>query len=241
MKKIRFAGIILAVTCITAVTAHAGAITGKVTFKGKPRPAKKLNMGADAVCGAQHTTSARDEEFVVGDGVEDVYPLVNIFVYVKAGIKKKDSPVPSAALVIDQKGCQYSPHVSGVLVGQEIQFKNSDKTMHNVHSLSKKTAKLFNRGMPAGAPNASYKLTKPEVMAKVKCDAHPWMTCYIGAVDHPFFAVTGKDGAFKLDGLADGDYEVEVWQELLKTKVAKVTVSGGSGTVDFEYSKPKKK
>jgi plastocyanin len=187
-----------------------------------------------------HTAPARDEKFTVGEGAGEVYPLADVFVHVKSGVQKKDYPVPTKAVVIDQSGCRYSPHVSGVQVGQDIQFKNSDKTMHNVHSLAK-ASRPFNRGMPAGAPNASYKLTKPEVMAKVKCDAHPWMTCYIGAVEHPFFAVTGKDGAFTLDGLPDGDYEVEFWQELLGAKVAKVTVSAGAGTADYEYSKPAKK
>jgi plastocyanin len=240
MKSLKFTVTAIAIGCLAVVTVHAGAITGKVTFSGKPRPAKKLNMAADPVCTTLHTTSARDEKFVVGEGADQVYPLANVFVYVKSGAEKKDYPMPSGPLVIDQEGCKYIPHVAGARVGQEIQFKNSDKTMHNVHSLSKGSAP-FNRGMPAGSPNASYKLAKSEVMVKMKCDAHPWMSCYIGAMEHPFFAVTGKDGSFTLDGLPDGEYEVEAWQELLKTKVAKVTVSGGSGSVNFEYTKPKKK
>jgi len=225
---------------LVAVAAQAGSITGTVTFKGKPRPAKSLKMGADPVCEALYTTPAKDEKFVVGAGEGEIRPLANVFVYVKSGAPKKDYPVPSKPLVIDQEGCKYIPHVVGARVGQEVQFKNSDRTMHNVHSLSK-SSPAFNRGMPAGSPNAKYKFTKAEVMAKLKCDAHPWMSCYVGVLDHPFFAVTGDNGKFTIDGLDDGEYEVETWQELLKTRTAKVTVAGGAGTVDFEYTKPKKK
>jgi plastocyanin len=216
-----------------------GSITGTVTFKGKPRKPRKVSMGADPVCASLHTEPAMGESMIVGEGADGVYPLANVFVYVTSGAGQGAYPVPGEAVVIDQQGCRYYPHVLGVQVGQAIEFKNSDKTMHNVHSLSRNTPTPFNRGMPAGSPNATYRLTQSEVMAKVKCDAHPWMSCYIGALDHPFFDVTGKDGSFTLKGLPDGEYEVEAWHELsmLKTKTAKITLAGGTATADFEFVK----
>ena len=42
----------------------------------------------------------------------------------------------------------------------------------------------------------------------MKCDVHPWMFSYIGVVDHPYFAVTDKDGNFKISGVPDGKYNV---------------------------------
>ena len=233
-------GIVTVAMLVLVTDIQAGSVSGTVTFKGTPRKAKALQLGADPVCETMHPERLRDEKFTVGEGQGDVYPLADVFVYIKSGVQDKNYPAPTAPVVIDQKGCHYIPHVLGVQVGQEVEFKNSDKTMHNVHSLAKHSSP-FNRGMPAGTPNAKYKLKKTEVMAKIKCDAHPWMSCYIGVVPHPFFAVTGIDGKFTLDGLADGEYEVEVWQELLKTQTSKVTVSGGAGTVDFQYVKKKKK
>ena len=245
MKLFTFAARAVVVFVITMSTADAGKISGTVTYKGKARKPKSIQMSADAVCAAIHTTPAKDEKMIVGKGEGDIHSLANVFVYVKSGLKKQDYPVPDKPVVIDQKGCTYVPHVLGIRVGQELQFKNSDKTMHNVHSLSKKTSKQFNRGMPAGSPNAKYKLTKPEVMAKIKCDAHTWMTCYVGALEHPFFAVTGKDGKFSIDGLDDGEYEIEAWHEMekkgLPRQVAKVTVTGGAATHDFEFVRIKKK
>ena len=233
---------ILAALLVAPFRSEAGAITGKVTFKGNPRPPRTLQMSADPVCQALHGGSdAKDDKFTVGpaEGEGDVYPLADCFVYVKSGLPKTDYPAPSESVIVDQEGCRYIPHVTGAQVGQTVEFKNSDKTMHNVHSLSSESPS-FNRGMPAGSPNAKYTLTAPEIMAKMKCDAHPWMSCYIGVVEHPFYTVTGLDGVIEIDGLEDGTYEVEVWQELLGTQTASVTVSGGSGAVDFQYAKPGK-
>jgi plastocyanin len=219
-------------------SALAGSVEGTISYKGKPRPAKTIKMDADPTCSVTHG-AVKDEKFVVGEGVDGIYPLANIFVYVKDGYAKKDYPTPAGPLVIDQKACTYVPHVSGAMVGQGIEFRNSDPTMHNVHSLGKNSPP-FNRGMPAGSPNAKYKFKAPEVMVKIKCDAHPWMSCYVGVLDHPFFAVTGQDGAFKIDGLADGQYQVETWQELLGTRTGAVTVKDGAGTLEIVYTRNKK-
>jgi len=46
----------------------------------------------------------------------------------------------------------------------------------------------------------------------VKCNVHSWMRAYIGVVDHPYFAVTGPDGAFELKNVPPGGYTVAVWK-----------------------------
>jgi len=240
MKIFAFTGSALVVLAITMSTADAGKISGKVTFKGKPRPAKTIKMSADVACEVMHTAPAKDEKMIVGTGTGELHPLANVFVYVKSGAPQKDYPVPDKAIVLDQKGCKYVPHVLGMMAGQKLEIKNSDKTTHNVHSQAKRNAN-FNNGQTVGAPALSKTFDKEEVMIKVKCDMHPWMTCYVGVLNHPFFAVTGEDGAFSIDGLDDGEYEVEAWHELVKIQTAKVTIAGGTGTVDFEFTKPKKK
>lgn len=240
MKIFAFTGSALVVLAVTMSTADAGKIGGKVTFKGKPRPAKKIKMVADPACEAVHTTPAKDEKMIVGTGTGEIHPLANVFVYVKSGAPQKDYPVPSEPVVLDQEGCKYVPHVFGMMAGQKLEIRNSDKTTHNVHSLPKKSKK-FNNGQTAGAPALIKTFDNEEVMVKIKCDMHPWMTCYAGVMSHPFYAVTGKDGMFNIDGLEDGEYEVEAWHELVKIKTAKVAIADGSGSVNFEFTKPQKK
>lgn len=214
--------------------AQAGTLSGSVTFKGTPRAPRAVQMDADPTCSMGHTEPSMDEKFVVGTPRGDVYPVADVFVYVKSGLPARAYPPPAGPALINQVGCHYMPHVLGVRVGQPVQFKNSDETFHNVHSLS--TSSPFNLIMPSGSPNTEGVFTQPEVMAKLKCDAHPWMGCYVGVLPHPFFAVTTASGQFAIEGLDDGEYEVEVWQEIKGTRSARVTVANGQGTIDFQYT-----
>ena len=62
------------------------------------------------------------------------------------------------------------------------------------------------------------------------------MSSYCGVFDHPFFAVTDKDGNFKINGLPAGTYVIEAWQEKLGTQNQNVTVTGSdSKTADFSF------
>ncbi len=80
------------------------------------------------------------------------------------------------------------------------------------------------------------KFDKPEVMVKFKCDVHPWMNAYAGVLTHPFYAVTGDDGSFKIANLPAGEYVIEAWHEKYGTQTAKVTVADAAATADFTFA-----
>jgi hypothetical protein len=62
------------------------------------------------------------------------------------------------------------------------------------------------------------------------------MHCYIGVVDHPYFAVTGPDGRFEWKNVPPGDYTVAVWHEKLGKQEQQVHVAAaGSAVVNFTY------
>ena len=126
--------------------------------------------------------------------------------------------------------------VDQLQVGQPLKFTNSDQTLHNVHGMPKVNAP-WNFAMPKFVKQKENKdLTKPEVMIHVKCDVHPWMSGYVGVLEHPFFAVTGKDGSFTIEGLPPGEYTVEAWQEKLGAQTAKVKVDAGAAAKqDFTF------
>jgi len=80
------------------------------------------------------------------------------------------------------------------------------------------------------------KFSKPEVMVKIKCDVHPWMNAYTGVLNHPFYGVSGDDGAFEIKDLPAGTYVVEAWHEKYGTSTQEVTiVDGGSQTINFAF------
>ena len=118
--------------------------------------------------------------------------LANVFVYVKEGLTASYPP-PSSSHLLDQVGCQYSPHVSGMQVDQKLIIKNSDPTLHNVHAMPS-INKEFNMGQPFQGMELEHTFDQPEVMVRFKCDVHPWMASYMAVLDHPFFGVSGDNG-----------------------------------------------
>lgn len=205
-------------------------ISGTVTFTGEVPDLKPIDMSADPTCAAKHDTPVMPDMLLLGDG----NTMGNIFVHV-TNPPEGNYTAPSEPAVIDQRGCQYHPHVIGVMAGQPLEFKNSDGLLHNVHGLPNEN-RPFNLGMPATLTESSVTLNRPEPLFHVKCDVHPWMQAYVAVMDNPYFAVTGKDGHFSIEGLPAGTYTVEAWHERLGTKTAEVTVTdGGTATADFSF------
>jgi hypothetical protein len=188
----------------TASMAAAADITGKVVLKGTPPAEITIDMSTspDKICGAAHSKPVTTRHYVVGkDG-----GLANVLVYVKSGLEGKTFPAPATeSTMLDQIGCIYEPYVMGVMVNQKFKIKNSDPTMHNVHA-TPKVNKEFNFAQPIKDQTSERSFDKPEVPVRFMCNVHAWMFAYVGVFDHPFFAVTDKDGNFKISGLPNGKY-----------------------------------
>lgn len=215
--------------------AKGPSISGTVKIKGDVKKRKKIKMDADPKCAAMHAEPPLMEDIVV-DANGNVQWA---FVYVKKGAEGKKPTDPPAPAVINQTGCHYEPHVLGIVVGQDLTIKNSDDLLHNIHALPFSN-KEFNFGQPTKGLEEKKQFTTPEVMVKVKCDVHPWMSAWIGVLDHGFFAVTGADGKYAIPaGLPDGKYTVEVWHEGYKSVSSDVEVKGGTATADFELTDKK--
>ena len=217
-----------------------GTISGKISFTGAAPEAKKIDTSADVACASKNPNLVI-EDWVVKDG-----KLANTFVYIKDGtidgakkIGDYTWPAPSAAVVLDQNGCHYKPHVLGVVVNQSISITNSDPTQHNIHFLATNVNPDWNQSQVNGAPALSHKLAHAEVMAPVKCNQHPWMKSYVGVMKHPFFAVSAEDGSFTIKGVPPGKYTVVAWHEggvKGTEKTMEVTVTAkGAATADFAF------
>jgi plastocyanin len=197
--------------------ATASAITGVVTLQGTPPANPSINMSSDPYC--MKLGAATTPVFIVSDD----NGLENVFVYVKDGLGSLKFPVPTSPVVLDQKGCMYGPRVFGIQVGQSLDIVNSDETLHNVHAMPMANRE-FNRGQALQGMKYTTTFTAPEVMLPFKCDVHKWMNAWVGVLEHPFYAVSGKAGMFALAGLPPGSYTIEAWHEKLGAQTQQVTI-----------------
>ena len=237
MNLIRFLATVLLFSAISNYL-HAGSLKGHVKFDGKPPKKKTLRMDADPVCGSAHSGPVYTESFKVndaGDLAECLIWLRNV--EYSGGISEEPA-------VIDQKGCIYIPHVFGMQAGQELLIKNSDSTLHNIHSMPK-INKEFNFAMPkvVKEQTTSFAKSEPDPFY-IKCDVHPWMKSWALVLDHPYFAVTDASGNFLIDGIPAGTYEVVCWQErFAKKKISlteTVTIDDGETNLEFQFNPPPK-
>lgn len=192
-----------------------GRVQGRVEALGTPRKPEVLPTLGDPFCMQAHRELGGfpDDRILVEQG-----RLQNAFVWVKSGLEGYQfDPAGLPQATIAQEGCRYSPKVQGIQLGQTLMVSTADATLHNVHSHPEKNREQ-NFAMPPGSPALPLKFKQGEVMVPIACDVHAWMKCFVGVVEHPFFAVTGADGTFDLAGLPPGDYVLGVWHEMLGFK-----------------------
>lgn len=203
-----------------------GVVNGKVTYDGTPAKPKPIDMTKEPSCAKQHPTPVTTESVLTGpnNGLE------NVVVFVSAGIP--DDASPAQAVRLEQKGCQYVPHLLVFEVNQSIEIANEDQTSHNIHPLPRSNRE-WNKSQPAGSPPISEKFDKPEFIL-VKCNIHAWMRGYFAVMKNSHFAVTGDDGGFKLPNLPPGKYTITAWHESYGQQSQEVTISGSeTQTVNF--------
>jgi hypothetical protein len=226
--------VVVAALAASFCTGMAADITGKITLKGTPPPEKDIPL--DPTCGKLHPSGKMSTRFYAAskDG-----GLADVFVHITAGLAKKDYPAPSQPAEINQQGCEYLPYVIGAQTNQKIIVKNSDPVLHNVHPTPTVAGnKEFNKAQLPGSQVLEFTWEKPEVFLRFKCDVHPWMFAYVGLVEDPFFAVSDKDGNFKIANVPPGTYTVEAYHRKAGKATAQVTVAGAGAKADFTLNVP---
>jgi plastocyanin len=213
-----------------AQASKPGAIRGHIRVNGKPPGNPVIRMGMDPMCAKLNAGKRPVQEIVVAtaDG-----SLANVFVSLQGSFPA--SPVPSQPVTIDQRACVYVPRVVGARVGQTLQVRNSDELLHNVHSASAH-GNNFNISQPKAGVVTPLQLKTAEMMLRVTCDVHRWMTAFVGVVSHPYFATTGGAGTYAIADVPAGTHTIQAWHEQFGVVTRTVRVTAGStSTVDFAY------
>ena len=218
--------------------ATTGSFSGRVILKGTPPDLPVLaraddeNLKDKEVCGM---ADVPDDSLLVGADSG----IANVFLYLRRAPKGFKQETPTEPVVLDQKGCVFTPHAALIQTGQPVMVKSSDAVQHNVHTFPARNQGvniLIKPNDQAGVP-LEYARAESEPI-QVKCDIHAWMASYHLVLDHPFMAVTDEAGSFRIEGLPVGDYEFRVWHEragLLERELA-VSVTGSDAPVELTYA-----
>ncbi|MGH7307310.1 MAG: hypothetical protein ACREK6_01295 [Candidatus Rokuibacteriota bacterium] len=206
-----------------ATAQGGGTVEVEVKYNGTP-VVEKIKINKDTqVCGTEATV----EKIAVGPGKGLANAVVSVPTAKGAAKAVKGE--------IDQKGCKFMPHVVAIVPG-ELDIKNSDGVLHNIHTYSTANAPI-NKAQPKFKKVMTEKFDKPEVV-KVTCDVHSWMLGWVAVVPTPFFGVTTDSGTVKIDNVPAGKHKVEVWHETLGKQSKDVDVKAGVATkVSFEMKK----
>ena len=218
---------------------NGGSVSGTVTFSGDKPPATRYAVTKDqSICGKED----RLFEWVRtnGDKLQDVV----VFFEPKKMKKGKKWSGTAPKAVVDQKGCIFGPVFQIMRNQDNIQVKNSDPILHNIHTyelipsrrkVNRKTQ--MNVSQPdVGETSKKVKLKKGSVL-KIECDAHDFMHANIFVAHNPYYQKIDGSGSFKIDDIPAGKYTVSAWHPLLGFVThKKVEVKSGEDTkLTFSY------
>ena len=222
-----------------------GTLTGTVVFEGDPVPEPaKLPVTKDnekCECDAKDPSGKAafklDESLVVD---KESKGIANAVVWLKGAEGGPEAKDPT----IDQRGCQFVPHVLVIKKGQRAKILNPDGISHNYHWSSKanpsdnKTIAKFKKELMVPSEGG---FEKPEFILAV-CDIHPWMKGWIAVMENGYAVVSDEKGAFKIDEIPPGKYTAACWQETLAQSpvTQEVTIEAGkSAAIRFPLSSKK--
>jgi plastocyanin len=136
-----------------------------------------------------------------------------------------------ARAVMDQRDETFVPHVLAVAAGTVVDFRNNDRTYHNVFSFTK--GNRFDLGRYGRGRSKSVRFDRPGIV-RVFCDIHSHMSAFILVFGHRFFAVTDAEGRYQIDGVPPGTYTLVAWNEGQARESVSVTVPEKTGVeADF--------
>ena len=201
-------------------TGGEATLVGTISFLGEPPQAKVIDTSSDPVC-QKINPNLMTDWVVVTDG-----KLANVVVYVwSESLNSYSFAAPAREVTLRHKRCVYEPHVLGMQVQQTLRVVNADPTTHNTHP-APKVNREWNQSQPPSCPDIEQRFERPELFIPIRDNQHPWEKAYVGVFAHPFFAITGTDGSFKISGLPPGKYVIVAWHEKFGEKTVEAFLSG---------------
>ena len=205
-----------AVALVAALAPAADYVTvkGQVTMTAAPKAEAITVTTNKAEC-------CKDGDLISSKIVVDPKSkgLANVVVYLRPDSDDREAAFPADKISpdlakakskqhsIDQPRCQFEPRVIAARDGDTLVVKNSSEIPHNINYKSEGLE--FNVTVPPGkAHEVKDPLKADRRPALYKCDIHPWMEGRLFVFDHPYYAITDKDGKFELKDVPAGKWRI---------------------------------
>ncbi len=200
-------------------------IAGETIFKGPPP--------------GPYVIWVSSEEDIFGEKLPDEKLIVsragkikNVLVTIEGIMEGK--PWPNLNPRIVNEGGRFIPHFGVARVGTELEIINKDPVFHNTHAIITNRT-LFNLAQPL-QDHVIRKTLRRQGLVEIMCDAHDWMNGWLAILNHPYYALTGEDGAYKITDIPAGTYKLTAWHEKLGQHQVQVKVKAGEQIkINFEY------
>lgn len=202
-----------------------GTVRGSVWLEG-PRPAPLL------------LRVTRDRRFC---GDEKISPRLTLSpeggvrdaVVVVEGLEGAARVTDAGNVVVDNRACEFLPHVQAAVVGQTLLIRNRDPFLHTAHVYLDDGRTWFNLALPAWRRPIRRRLERPGLL-RIECNVHAWKWAFVYVSPHPFVSVTDASGQIRIGGLGPGPHTLRLWHEVLGTHRRTVTVEAG-GEVEVRF------
>jgi plastocyanin len=145
-----------------------------------------------------------------------------------SGVKEGKDWAPAPPPRLDQKNCEFIPHIVVAPLGSILTLTSQDSVLHTLHALDADHRTLFNLAMPDAGSKHDVTLSEKGVW-DIQCDAgHRWMKAHLVVMENPYWTLSAKDGSYRLEGVPPGTYTLNVWHDLYGLQTKEITVSAGS-------------
>lgn len=203
-------------------------LNGTVLFTGTP-PADSTAIPArdQNVCGTAITVPT----LVLRDS-----SLADVVVWLDDIRAGRALPVSRRFELLSQK-CRFTPPVQAIVAGGTLNVRNDDPVIYRSHAIDSRTGETVTDLPFTDAGQViplDRQLTAP-VLLEVKSTSHPWMRAWVATFDHPYFAVTGENGLFSMEGIPPGSYTLKAWHPALGVTSHPLTVGPGGAAVTVKF------
>ena len=209
-------------------TDPAGGIIGTIVLQG---------AATDSVFAVAKDAKVCGDSAAVHETVSDGNSLGNVLVWVDGIESGKALPeVRRETLTIEH--CRFEPRILAVAAKTTINVFSRDHTTHEMDFYREGGDQPIEqiRTVDEGQVVPSEKIASQPGIVEIRCKEHSFARGYIAVFDHPYFAVTDANGAFKIDGLPAGTYTVKIWHERLAQPMTQRVTVQASGEARLDAS-----